>query len=217
MELFFTRHGKTEWNLEKRLQGKTGDSPLLPESLQEIERLGAYLKQFNFKRIYTSPSLRARRTAEIINHKRTDECPIILSEGLREWGLGDLEGVLIEQAKSEFPNEMRFFREDLSKFDPSAFRGETVTQVLDRMSRTVQTAMLETKGNILFVSHGAALTATINYLTGASLSQLRARGGLNNNTLSILTATKPELPFELKRWNDDHFLKQQSQSTKDII
>ncbi|MCH4168755.1 MAG: histidine phosphatase family protein [Streptococcaceae bacterium] len=217
MELFFTRHGKTEWNLEKRLQGKTGDSALLPESLQEIERLGTYLKHFNIERIYTSPSLRARRTAEIINHKRTDECPIILSEGLREWGLGDLEGVLIEKAKSEFPAEMRYFREDLSKFDPTPFHGETVTQVLDRMSRTVHTAMLESKGNILFVSHGAALTATINYLIGSPLSQLRSRGGLNNNTLSILSASKPELPFELIKWNDDHFLKQHGQSTKDII
>lgn len=27
MELYFTRHGKTEWNLERRFQGSNGDSP----------------------------------------------------------------------------------------------------------------------------------------------------------------------------------------------
>ncbi|WVT92775.1 histidine phosphatase family protein, partial [Enterococcus durans] len=26
MELYFTRHGKTEWNLERRFQGSNGDS-----------------------------------------------------------------------------------------------------------------------------------------------------------------------------------------------
>ncbi|MGL5342822.1 MAG: histidine phosphatase family protein, partial [Lactococcus garvieae] len=32
MKIYFVRHGKTQWNLEKRLQGQKGDSPLLPES-----------------------------------------------------------------------------------------------------------------------------------------------------------------------------------------
>ena len=34
--LFFVRHGKTEWNLEGRYQGAHGDSPLLPQSLEEM-------------------------------------------------------------------------------------------------------------------------------------------------------------------------------------
>ncbi|MCB6775816.1 histidine phosphatase family protein, partial [Phocaeicola dorei] len=29
MELYFTRHGKTQWNQERRFQGSNGDSPLL--------------------------------------------------------------------------------------------------------------------------------------------------------------------------------------------
>ncbi|MDU1934420.1 MAG: histidine phosphatase family protein, partial [Streptococcus thermophilus] len=28
MRLYFVRHGKTQWNLEGRLQGSKGDSPL---------------------------------------------------------------------------------------------------------------------------------------------------------------------------------------------
>ena len=41
--LFFVRHGKTEWNLEGRYQGAHGDSPLLPQSLEEIN----FLKKSN--------------------------------------------------------------------------------------------------------------------------------------------------------------------------
>ena len=34
MELYFTRHGKTVWNLERRVQGSNGDSPLLAASYE---------------------------------------------------------------------------------------------------------------------------------------------------------------------------------------
>lgn len=33
MKLYFVRHGRTLWNLEGRFQGASGDSPLLPESI----------------------------------------------------------------------------------------------------------------------------------------------------------------------------------------
>ena len=51
MQLYFTRHGRTEWNLEGRFQGREGDSPLLPESYAEIQKLGEYLKDVQFAAI----------------------------------------------------------------------------------------------------------------------------------------------------------------------
>lgn len=32
MQIYFVRHGKTEWNLASRFQGGHGDSPLLSQS-----------------------------------------------------------------------------------------------------------------------------------------------------------------------------------------
>ena len=37
MQLYFTRHGKTEWNQARRFQGMLGDSPVLPVSHEEIK------------------------------------------------------------------------------------------------------------------------------------------------------------------------------------
>ena len=34
MKLYFVRHGRTVWNQEGRFQGASGDSPLLPESIE---------------------------------------------------------------------------------------------------------------------------------------------------------------------------------------
>jgi probable phosphoglycerate mutase len=60
LKLFFLRHGKTEWNLESRYQGAGGDSPLLPQSYEEIKQAAVYLKQFQFAHVYASPIKRAR-------------------------------------------------------------------------------------------------------------------------------------------------------------
>ena len=40
MKLYFVRHGRTLWNLEGRFQGASGDSPLLPESIDILKQLG---------------------------------------------------------------------------------------------------------------------------------------------------------------------------------
>lgn len=45
MKLYFVRHGRTLWNQEGRFQGASGDSPLLPESIETLKRLGQYLKE----------------------------------------------------------------------------------------------------------------------------------------------------------------------------
>ena len=50
MKLYFTRHGKTEWNQQKRFQGMTGDSPLLSTSYDEIKQLGQYLQDIPFEK-----------------------------------------------------------------------------------------------------------------------------------------------------------------------
>lgn len=45
MKLYFVRHGRSLWNQEGRFQGASGDSPLLPESIETLKRLGQYLKE----------------------------------------------------------------------------------------------------------------------------------------------------------------------------
>jgi probable phosphoglycerate mutase len=207
MQLYFIRHGKTQWNLERRLQGAFGDSPLLLESYVELRALGKYLHKVPFKKIYTSPSLRARKTAQGIYAHLDVPCEIQVEEGLREFGLGQLEGATFEEAKARFPEQMKYFRSDLSKFNPSIFGGEMPVDVLKRASLVVKKALNENEeGPILFVSHGSTLTALVQHLAGQPLNKLRSSGGLNNNTINIMESHEGDLPFELVTWNDDSFL-----------
>ena len=63
-KLYFIRHGKTEWNAEGRFQGAGGDSPLLPESYDQIKMLGRHLHDVKFAHAFASSIKRARITAE---------------------------------------------------------------------------------------------------------------------------------------------------------
>ena len=55
MQLYFTRHGKTEWNQARRFQGMMGDSPLLPESYKEIQLLGDAIANVPFEKSIQVP------------------------------------------------------------------------------------------------------------------------------------------------------------------
>lgn len=207
MELYFTRHGQTEWNLARRFQGREGDSPLLPRSHGEIAALGERLKEIPFKKIYASPQKRARDTALGIQAKLNQPVEILYLEGLREIGMGELEGASIDLAKETHGTALENLRANPASYDGSAFGGEPYEEMLARGKSAILEAVAAEEGPLLFVSHGAILTGCIQSLTGKSLSELRMMGGLGNNTLSILeTGAEKSEPFQLKCWNDAQHL-----------
>ena len=208
MELYFTRHGKTQWNLERRFQGSNGDSPLLPESYDEIKAFGKKVKYVPFEAIYSSPAKRARDTAEGINKELAQSVEIIYTDKLRELGLGELEGQLIDEMYKQYPENLPNLRNHLDCYDPTPFNGERIESAITRIETVVADAVVLHEGPILFVGHGAALTAAIQWMIGKELSQLREMGGLYNSSLTILKTGEPKnlLPYELKVWNEIDFL-----------
>ena len=52
---------KLEWNLEGRLQGAKGDSPLLKESKEQVRELGHYLSDTHFDLVFSSDLPRAKK------------------------------------------------------------------------------------------------------------------------------------------------------------
>lgn len=92
MRLYFVRHGKTQWNLEGRLQGSKGDSPLLKESIEQVSELGHYLSDTHFDLVLSSDLPRAKKTTELIMESQKTKANITYTKDLREWQLGKLEG-----------------------------------------------------------------------------------------------------------------------------
>jgi probable phosphoglycerate mutase len=131
----------------------------------------------------------------------------VRSDDLRELGLGSLEGQLIPVIQERYPKDMVNLRHHLEAYDPTPFNGEKIEDMLKRINDLVEKAVSEAEeGPLLFVGHGAALTAAIQALTGKSLSELREMGGLYNNSLTILEANDIKPPYQMIQWNNVDFL-----------
>ena len=87
--LYFIRHGQTDWNLERKIQGIT-DIPLNETGIRQAQEASAQISKLKWDRIISSPLLRARQTAEILN--QNIGLLIETDERLCEIDLGDLEG-----------------------------------------------------------------------------------------------------------------------------
>lgn len=206
VELYFTRHGKTQWNKEGRFQGMYGDSPLLTESYAEIAALGRKIQRLPFAAVYSSTAKRARQTTAGIVQQLQIKPPIFYDDRLREMGYGTLEGQSIQSMLKSYGSQLQAMRYHLDQYDPSAFQGETLAEMLQRMTAVILEAVDTHAGPLLFVGHGTSMTATVQYLAGKPLTQLRNMGGMKNNSLNLLTGKQPRPPYDLRIWNDTSFL-----------
>ncbi len=208
VRLYFIRHGKTQWNLEGRFQGAGGDSPLLPESYQQMAQVGHYLQDIPFRHAYASPIKRARVTAQHVVRELHQRIPLTLLSRLEEFHLGALEGQTFTAIQQQYPTELDAFRNHPDRYVTDRIGGETFTQVIDRMTPAIQRIVRDNPhddDNVLIVSHGAALNAEINALLGTPLADLRKRGGIRNTSVTVLE-TQDGQHFNLVDWNNTSFL-----------
>ncbi|AGU81950.1 phosphoglycerate mutase family protein [Streptococcus anginosus] len=204
MKLYFVRHGKTQWNLEGRFQGANGDSPLLETSIEELHLLGKNMAHIKFDKIFSSDLPRAMATAQIINSENHFSQVIESHAELREWQLGSLEGQKVSTITAIYPHQMEAFRHNLAKFNNSIFGAESVYNTTRRTIDFIKSQKGQSYENLLFVGHGANLTASLRLLLGYDFAQLRQQGGLTNGSVTILETQDFE-HFTLLDWNNvDH-------------
>ena len=204
MKLYFVRHGRTLWNLEGRFQGASGDSPLLPESIDTLKQLGQYLNEIHFDTIYSSDLPRAVKSAEIIQSQLQAPCPLKSIPDLREWQLGKLEGLKIATLNAIYPQQIKAFRSNLAQFDTKMFEAESLYSTTQRTIQFIKSLKESPAENIVIVGHGANLTASLRTLIGYKEAHLRKEGGLANASLTVLETDDFET-FTLERWNDTSY------------
>ena len=204
MKFYFIRHGKTLWNLERRFQGASGDSPLLDESIETLKKLGQYLQEIPFDVIYSSDLPRAITSAQIIQSQLKDSCPLQETPSLREWQLGKLEGAKFATLKAIYPEQMNALRSNLAKFDSTMFGAESVYQTTQRTIQFIKSLESKPFEHVMVVGHGANLTASIQTLLGYDTHLLRKDGGLANASVTVLETSDFE-NFNLIVWNDTSY------------
>lgn len=194
--MVLVRHGETEDNRAGVLQGQAG-KPLSEEGHRQAKRLAERLAPFRFDACWSSDLPRARETAEHLV-ARHELVPLYV-QALREVFVGTWQGKTPDQVKLEFPDEHAAWArgEDIPRGG-----GESYEDVAVRCGAALgQIAEAAPTGNVLVVSHGAALRATVHRLLGLPWGAL---GSLYNASLCVFDyATGPTARTHvLHVWND---------------
>ena len=150
------RHGQTDWNVERRIQGQL-NSQLTDYGREQARSLGARLRGEHFDRYYSSTSDRAKETAQLV----FPEADVELDERLRELSYGVLEG----KTYAEFSPEEREMRDWVSKdpFGRAVPKGETWNDLMLRVATWIGT--LPKTGRVVAVTHGGTIRAAVYALT----------------------------------------------------
>ena len=89
MKLILIRHGRTDWNVQGRVQGRT-DIPLDETGRRQAAAVAQRLSGIRLNAIYASPLTRAHDTAKAV--AAFHDCDIYVSEKLTEINFGAWEG-----------------------------------------------------------------------------------------------------------------------------
>lgn len=157
MRFFYVRHGQTDWNLAKKMQGGQTERPLNETGIHQAEETRKILEGKKFDLVIVSPMKRAKQTANIIIDNRN--VPVITDERLRERKLGELEGnPITEQCEEEIWD---------CKLNKSYKNGESVLDFEKRVLEFIEEAKEKYKDKtVLIVAHGGVAKVFKKYLYG---------------------------------------------------
>jgi len=163
------RHGETDWNAERRVQGQI-DIPLNPVGLNQAKAAARGLAGESFSALYSSDLLRARQTAQQLASRHG--LPLRVDAALRERHYGILQALTAEEARICHPQASLRHAER----DPDyAFEGgESLVafarRVLDGFEALGRRHAGET---LLVVTHGGVLDILYRHATGRTLQGKR--------------------------------------------
>jgi Fructose-2,6-bisphosphatase len=151
MKIYLTRHSKTVWNDEKRLQGRC-DSSLNAEGIENAKALKKYIddSSLKFDYIFSSPILRAYKTATLL----FDDTCIIKDNRLMEMNFGVFEGRKIADIlKTDYQIYHNLWSHP-EKFDRIP-HGESYDEVIERaMDFLNDLKKYDSSSSIFIVTHG---------------------------------------------------------------
>ncbi len=183
MELYIIRHGITDWNRKRIMQGRT-DIPLNDEGRRMALEAAEEYADIHFDVCYTSPLVRAEETAEIIMKGRN--VPVIKDERLIEMNFGEYEGTGIDEHPYDSPIRM-FFRCP-EKFSPDR-NAESFEELNKRtgdfLKKTVFSRENE-NNSILIVGHGAMNCSIISQIKNLPPEEFWSYGIQNCKLIKLI-------------------------------
>lgn len=149
--IYFIRHGETDYNLEGIVQGQL-DIPLNKKGIQQAHELKNKLKDLDIDIIFSSPLLRAKQTAEIINENFNVK--IKYDERLKEFYAGKKQGTKTKDWSEEDKENFRLYPEKCGAESNKAFYDRCISAFKD----------ISKYKNVLIISHGGVYRNLYRYI-----------------------------------------------------
>lgn len=182
--IYIIRHGQTNWNVLKKLQGHKSIA-LNEEGRKEASIIAEKIKYLDFEKIISSDLLRTRETAEIINKNLHKE--IILDERLRSIDYGSLEGRFIADIT---PAEWKVY-----DYTPEKYSAESVELAYKRI-KSLFDELVEQPKSVLLITHGGMLRVITYYIENREVFD-------NEKYCKIYKDAKQAINTALFEWNKE--------------
>ncbi len=154
MKIYFVRHGESETNVLNILYNREDGYGLTDKGTRQVKELAAELSGVNFEKVYASPLLRAKQTAEILADGHGTE--IEVTDALREFDVGFLDGTGTDET---FEKERELVDEWLLRknWDARIEGGESYNELKGRFLRLFENVKTKEYENVLLVGHGGII------------------------------------------------------------
>lgn len=155
-KFLFVRHGETDWNRLKKIQGHT-DIELNENGRLKAKDVAHIAKKYPISHVYVSPLKRALETAHIIMSHFPDPVSYTMIDSLKERGWGDLEGKLWSEM------QVHFDQEHLDPHYEVGFNVEPYLAFGKRIKETLDHILIK-ESLPLIVSHGGVFKNMVKQL-----------------------------------------------------
>ena len=196
MKIYLTRHGETEWNVEKRKHGHK-NANLTKKGIEDAKKLSKRLEDVSFDCIYSSPAPRAIDTAKYIRGNKDTE--IITTEYLREINFGKWEGMLEVDAEKLNPEQFYNIWNRPKIYEPTE-GGEKFEDVINRVKHWFYDMISNSnkEENILIVTHGVVTRAIFALLKDTKVEDFWNGPEILNTSLTVLEAKDNKISILLE-------------------
>lgn len=173
--LIVWRHGNTDWNAGRRVQGQT-DVPLNDLGRQQAVDAAELLIRLRPAAIVASDLSRAADTAAAL--AALTGLPVQLDKRLRERYFGEWQGRTMAEVAATYPAQHAFWTAGADEIGGGV---ETLSDLGKRVGDALlEAADLAPDGVVVVATHGAAARQGIGYVLDWPIEQLRTLRALQN-------------------------------------
>lgn len=177
MEITMVRHGQTDFNKQRLIQGGTTDIPLNAKGEADARKMAPFYDAKSYDAIIVSPMIRTAKTAQLLLGA---DAPFTTDARLREVDFGDWEGLSVDQLVAQHPETFDPQTKLIQDNYVTLAHGESFAQAQAR-TRTLITENMAAypNGRVLYVCHGTIIRCMVADLLGlAHIAQLDQLGNV---------------------------------------